>query len=293
MKHKNLSNKLTAVEKLAILMAAAIHDYDHPGYSNNFLVKTRDPLAILYNDFSPLENHHLAASFEILYSEECNIFSHLSREDQDVIRRIMIDLVLATDNAKHFTLLSSFNAKVNVGNLDIEKGEDLTLMLQILIKCADVSNPGKNLPIYQQWVDRIVEEFFQQGDKERALGLPISPFMDRENPKTPKSQINFIEYICAPVYLTVGEQLNRMDIHQISQTNLAYWKQQHDLQNPTPSPSSTSTSAPSNTTTTTSASSPSNTTTNTASTTSSATSQQSNDLRMRLSSKENLTSASK
>lgn len=225
-----ISRKLTSVEKLAILLAAALHDYDHPGVSNNFLIKTRDPLAILYNDQSPLENHHLAAGFEILMKEEFNIFSPLEREDQDHARRIMVDLVLATDNARHFNLTSAFNAKVNVGNLDIDKSEDMTLLLQMLIKCADVSNPGKPLPLYTEWMNRIVEEFFRQGDRERALGLPISPFMDRETPKIPKSQVNFIEFICAPVYQAVGEQLNRMDIYQICQSNLAHWKAELEKQ---------------------------------------------------------------
>jgi len=36
----------------------------------------------------------------------------MSQEDQANIRRIMIDLVLATDNSRHFVLMSSFNAKV-------------------------------------------------------------------------------------------------------------------------------------------------------------------------------------
>ena len=79
-------------------------------------------------------------------------------------------------------------------------------------------------------MNRIVEEFFQQGDRERQLGLPISPFMDRENPKIPRSQINFIEFICAPVYHSVGEQLNNMEIYKICQTNLVYWKEQLEKQ---------------------------------------------------------------
>ena len=55
------SGKLTPLVRLAALIAAAIHDLDHPGVSNTFLIKTKNPLAILYNDQSPLENHHLAA----------------------------------------------------------------------------------------------------------------------------------------------------------------------------------------------------------------------------------------
>ena len=31
-----------------------MHDLDHRGVNNNFLIKTNDPLAITYNDQSPL-----------------------------------------------------------------------------------------------------------------------------------------------------------------------------------------------------------------------------------------------
>ena len=56
----------TQLEVLAALVAAVIHDVDHPGRNNQFLVVTEDPLAILYNDESVLENHHLALAFELM-----------------------------------------------------------------------------------------------------------------------------------------------------------------------------------------------------------------------------------
>jgi cGMP-inhibited 3',5'-cyclic phosphodiesterase A len=40
-----------------------MHDFEHPGYSNQFVIRTKHPLAIRYSDQSVLENHHLAAAF--------------------------------------------------------------------------------------------------------------------------------------------------------------------------------------------------------------------------------------
>ena len=43
--------------------------------------------------------------------------------------------------------------------------------------------------IYRQWCERIMEEFFQQGDRERESGLDISPMCDRYNATIEKSQV--------------------------------------------------------------------------------------------------------
>ncbi len=71
-----------------------------------------------------------------------------------------------------------------------------------MVHCADLSNPTKPLDIYRQWVDRIMEEFFRQGDKERDLGMDISPMCDRYNATIEKSQVGFIEFIVHPLWET-------------------------------------------------------------------------------------------
>ena len=48
--------------KMSTYWAALVHDFEHGGLNNDFLIKTANPLALLYNDQSPLENHHSAAA---------------------------------------------------------------------------------------------------------------------------------------------------------------------------------------------------------------------------------------
>ena len=62
-------------------------------------------------------------------------------------------------------------------------------VLQNLVHCSDLSNPTKPLRLYRQWTDRIMEEFFRQGDMERAAGLDISPMCDRNTATVEKSQV--------------------------------------------------------------------------------------------------------
>ena len=57
---------------LSVYLSAIIHDFDHRGVNNQFLVRGADPLAILYNDVSPMENHHVAAAFMLMREEQYN-----------------------------------------------------------------------------------------------------------------------------------------------------------------------------------------------------------------------------
>ena len=64
-----------------------------------------------------------------------------------------------------------------------------------MVHCADLSNPTKPLPLYQQWTERIMAEFFRQGDLEREEGLDISPMCDRQTATVEKTQVsNSIRY---------------------------------------------------------------------------------------------------
>jgi cAMP-specific phosphodiesterase 4 len=69
-----------------------------------------------------------------------------------------------------------------------------------MLHCADLSNPTKPLDIYQQWIERVMEEFFLQGDRESSEGLEISAMCDRHNANIEKSQIGFMDFIVHPLW---------------------------------------------------------------------------------------------
>ena len=75
-----------------------------------------------------------------------------------------------------------------------------------MVHCADLSGPTKPLHLYRRWCDRIMEEFFQQGDKEREAGLEISPMCDRSNATIEKSQVRLL------LYQTKYQYLNEISI---------------------------------------------------------------------------------
>ena len=47
---------------------------------------------------------------------------------------------------------------------------------------------------------------FRQGDRERALGQPVSPLMDRTKGGVTKSQTGFFNIVAMPIY-TVGSMV--------------------------------------------------------------------------------------
>lgn len=100
------------IDLLALYIAAAIHDYDHPGLNNNYLVNTRNPLAILYNDMSVLESYHVSSAFQILMKPECNFMAGFSKTDWQYVRELVIEMVLATDLQQHAKSVSQFRTMV-------------------------------------------------------------------------------------------------------------------------------------------------------------------------------------
>ncbi|KAJ3108886.1 cAMP-specific 3',5'-cyclic phosphodiesterase 4C [Phlyctochytrium bullatum] len=218
----------TDLEILSILLAAIIHDFDHPGVNNHFLIASCDRRALLYNDKSVLENHHCAAAFEVLSRRECNFMSTLDRAEYRKVRENVVDMVLATDLAQHFSLLTMFKKKVLTGDTFDPLGtrEDRTLLMQMLMKCSDVSNPTKAWPEYGEWIRRITEEWFAQGDREKALGLPISPFCNRDgttatNPAP--SQASFIDFIVSPLFDAFSAWTDLGEIKHGLDANRAKW----------------------------------------------------------------------
>jgi len=106
--------------------------------------------------------------------------------------------VLSTDMSKHMSLLADLKTMVETkkvagsGVLLLDNYTDRIQVLENLVHCADLSNPTKPLELYKKWVSLLMEEFFQQGDKEREQGLDISPMCDRLNATIEKSQVSVV-----------------------------------------------------------------------------------------------------
>jgi 3',5'-cyclic-nucleotide phosphodiesterase len=220
--------ELSDLQVFSALLAAAVHDFDHPGINNNFHVKTSSYLATLYNDRSVLENLHVSSIFELMKNPSFDILTNFTAAQRHEIRETMIEMVLATDMGLHGKYVASLKGKMQE-RATFTKPDEQVLCLSIALKMADVSNCGRPLDIYLPWGGKISDEFYQQGDRERNLGLDCSPFMNRLEPSLAKSQIAFMNYIILPFFEQVAELLPEMRFAVgLVEENKAYWASHDD-----------------------------------------------------------------
>ncbi|XP_030624628.1 high affinity cAMP-specific and IBMX-insensitive 3',5'-cyclic phosphodiesterase 8B [Chanos chanos] len=236
---------LDQLDEVAALIAATVHDVDHPGRTNSFLCNAGSELAILYNDTAVLESHHAALAFQLTVRDsKCNIFKNMERTQFRTLRQAIIDMVLATEMTRHFEHVNKFVNSINKPMAAIEETssnsegsdcegsanirnspENRLLIKRMMIKCADVANPCRPLELCIEWAGRISEEYFAQTDEEKRQGLPVvMPVFDRNTCSVPKSQISFIDYFITDMFDAWDAFASLPGLMEHLSENYKYWK---------------------------------------------------------------------
>jgi hypothetical protein len=202
------------IRLLCCYFAAIVHDFEHPGLTNDFMIKSNSKLALMYNDASPLENHHLAASFSLLRQEPF-AFLPLDKKLAAILRRDVIQLVLATDMKAHFSVLGLFSSMISDSQSDSSSAQNpqhmswdndaQLLALKMVLKVSDLGHLANKEVTHHAWVSRLEQEMFAQGDKEKALGISISPLMDRTKAGVSRSQIFFFNVVAIPLFTQLSQ----------------------------------------------------------------------------------------
>ena len=148
------------------------------------------------------------------------------------VKALLVAMVLSTDMANHGRDLGNLKAKLadadaaaggGGGGGDArwalqpgpEGAADRKFALAVALHAADVSNPAKPWAYYNEWTDRVLVEFFAQGDLERERGLPIGMGFDKTKATTEgdkaRGQLGFINFVVAPLYNAVS-RIGDMDL---------------------------------------------------------------------------------
>jgi hypothetical protein len=157
--HMREKTKLDDLDFFTLITAGACHDHEHPGFNNVFLVESKDPIAIRYNDVSVLENHHVASSFQLMLEPNCNVFASFGKDEYKRARSLMISAILGTDMSKHFAELGKFKSRLADPEFN-PAAQDKDLTLTMMFHLADISNATKPWETCQKWTDLLFVEFF-------------------------------------------------------------------------------------------------------------------------------------
>lgn len=207
---ESFRSKLSNIEHLSLLLAAILHDVGHDGTNNEFHVQRQSEIAVKYHNSSVLENYHVEVGLRTL--QDSGLLNHLPQEQQTEIQERISQAILNTDMATHNAQVKSYTQ----GDLD-----DWQQAMYFLHLC-DISNPTKSN--FSKWADFVVEEFFELGDLQRTLGLPVAPICDRTSADKTKIQQGFLKYVVLPAFEVV-EFLNP-NIMERLHANFEYWMQQ-------------------------------------------------------------------
>jgi hypothetical protein len=233
--NQGVGTYLSDLDILSCLVAAISHDVAHPGLNNPHLVRTHHPLAITYNDVSPLENMHAATFFLTLREEGQNFLKYVPMETYEKLRIRVIKAIMGTDMMHHFAHIAKFSGRVaqmeerpyeTRPTFTDSSFEDRLELIEMTVHVADIGNCTRPWYSYRRVCALLEEELFMQGDKERNEGLPVSPLMNREKDSLAVAQGFWIPKIVMPLVDTfqplmkveIGEQF-----HAIMLDNQAQW----------------------------------------------------------------------
>merc|ERR1712039_70039 len=177
------------------------------------------------NDLSVNENMHCAIAYRTLLRPGFNFLDILVTKQRASLRKLVVDIILGTDMSHHKAQTQQVAQAVADKGADVSHWEDSGLGLAVVVHGADLSNVGKPRPIALQWTQRVQEEFFAQGDRERNLGRVLSPLCDRETVETAGSQIGFISFVVRPLFDLMGGICNVSDVVRNLDDYKLHWQQ--------------------------------------------------------------------
>ncbi|XP_043216443.1 uncharacterized protein LOC122378877 isoform X1 [Amphibalanus amphitrite] len=189
---------LTPLERMAAVLGAVCHDLDHPGVNQPFLIATANHLATLYKNASVLENHHWRMAVGCV--ADSGMLSHLEPGRFSELMSQIRSLILATDIARQAEFIGQFQRYLATSTLDLRRPLHRHFVLQIALKCADISNPCRPWDISHKWSKKVCDEFYRQGDYERRLKLPITSLCDRTSSSVARIQVGFFRHVVRPLF---------------------------------------------------------------------------------------------
>ncbi|GJQ80089.1 hypothetical protein Trydic_g19372 [Trypoxylus dichotomus] len=217
-------DRFTEIEKKALMIATLAHDVDHGGVTNNFLATIKDVMAQLYES-AIWENHHFEVTMMIL--SEIHVFKDVTPEEYAQLTATMKHAIISTDLAYYFKIRSEAASIIIGDKFDWNSQDHKLIALSVMMTICDLSGQCKPFKVAKRLTENLYNEFYLQGDREKALGLQPLSLMDREKQFfQPEDQIVFLNVLVLPAAELVGKILNDCwDLYDVALSLRADWEE--------------------------------------------------------------------
>lgn len=151
-------------------------------------------------------------------------------------KKLVYSTVLATDMGIHFDWIKRFMAFGKrmraCGDEEMTEGEEAegrVVLLQAIIKCADISNPTRPIEVSEHWSSVLLQEWANQASLEQELALPVSVVATADAGIQAKGQIGFIDLFVLPLFETAaGSMPDLARYAEVCSENRALWQSRYD-----------------------------------------------------------------
>jgi len=195
----------------------------------------------MYGEEQIQENLHAAHTLKLLQSNEFDFLSsHFSGNEVNLIKKRIVETILNTDMAMMKKLREDFQTHLNKfskeGKLQLGSIIDNTneqtveyskqIVSNVVMHSCDISTSLRGFETSVKWADLLFEEFFNQGDCEKAHSLEISMMCDRTTTEISCGQEGFIKFVVLPIFYQMNEICPEIEQEQIAQgnRNIDSWK---------------------------------------------------------------------
>ncbi|KAI9189940.1 3',5'-cyclic-nucleotide phosphodiesterase [Blastocladiella emersonii ATCC 22665] len=197
LKETGLIDELSEAVSTMLIIACLCHDIDHEGLTNMYHVNTESTLATMYNDTCPMENHHAGLTMALLKSRH-SILRNLEPSEAKHFRQVITQLILATDMGKHDQVLAQGLRLVGT-KLSVADPAHLTVLLQTILKAADLSNELRPAPVADAWSGNLYEELNRE---MKQLRRPLNPV---DTATVSRSQVDFLRTKVLPIWTMLND----------------------------------------------------------------------------------------
>jgi 3',5'-cyclic-nucleotide phosphodiesterase len=154
---------------IALLVAGLGHDIGHPGVNNQFLIQSSFPIASLHPPTlatAPiLEEFHTQLLAHLITNGHLHLAFPTLFESADELNQLLRPIILATDMGAHFSYIERMSS---LSHFPLHQSQGMTLACG-LIKCADLINVARPLPISKTWCLKLDRELAHQSHLQSLL----------------------------------------------------------------------------------------------------------------------------